>query len=128
MPSTIVMSPVVAVTSIVPTSVVVRSPPALCVTPVPPVRLRSPVVEMTTALTVSSPAALSVTLPSPWAVTALERVMAPAVVLTWMGALLAVVMIVLPVVMAPPATITIGPVEVLPEVTSPRATPLSSVT
>ena len=50
-----VMSFVVAVTAMVPTPVVVRSPAAVCVIPVPPVRLRSPVVELTTALTVVSP-------------------------------------------------------------------------
>ena len=56
------MSFAVAVTLIVPTPVVVRSPAALCVTPVPPVRLRSPVVELTTALTVTSPTAFAVRL------------------------------------------------------------------
>ena len=71
MPSAIEMSPVMAVTSILPVSVVVRSPLALCVTPVPPVKVKSPVIELTAALTVSSPATLTVTSPLPCAETTL---------------------------------------------------------
>ena len=75
------MLPVVAVTVIVPTPVVVRSPDALWVTPVPPVRLMSPVVELIAALTVSSPpVATRVTSPDPCAEIAPLTVKAPAAV------------------------------------------------
>ena len=77
-----VMLFVLAVTEMVPASVVVRSPAAVCVTPVPPVRLRSPVVELTTALTViNPPVERMVTSPEPCAVTTASIVKAPAFVL-----------------------------------------------
>ena len=79
-PSARVTSPVVAVTPMVPASVVLRSPSAVCTTPAPPVRLRLPVVLETGALTVSRPAAFSVTLPEPWALTTLFTSSAPRVV------------------------------------------------
>ena len=68
----------VAVTLMVPPKVVVRSPTAVCVTPVPPVRLRFPVVDDITLFAVSRPAVFRVTEPEPFAVTTLSTVRADA--------------------------------------------------
>ena len=77
MPFAIVISFAVAVTLIVPPPVVVKSPASVCVTPVPPVRLRLPVPDDIALFAVNNPDALNVTEPDPVALIALFTFMAP---------------------------------------------------
>ena len=86
----------------------------------PPVKLRSPVVDETAALTVRTSAAFSVTSPLPFAVTAFDKMIPPAVVLRLTLPLPAVV-IVPAVVIAPPAVTAMSPLVV--EDKGPMATP-----
>ena len=80
-PSTMVTSFAVEATVIVPAPLVVRSPAALWVTPVAPVRDKSPDVEVKTLLTINAPAELRVMPPDPSAVTAEVTVKSPVALL-----------------------------------------------
>ena len=72
----------VEATVIVPAPPVVRSPAALCVTPVAPVKDKSPDVEVKTLLTINAPAEFKVMFPDPSAVIAEETVKSPETVPT----------------------------------------------